>query len=72
MPFENPKTVENRVRRKAIRNGFGVRKSRRYVNGWDNVGEYMLIDASRNFCVLGSQYDASLQDIENYLDQPES
>ena len=64
-------TVENRVRRKAARNGYGIQKSRRYVDGWDNQGEYMLIDASQNFCILGPRYDATLDEIETWLDQPE-
>jgi hypothetical protein len=67
----NHKTVENRVRRKAARDGYGLRKSRRIVNGYDNDGEYMLVDASHNYCVLSPRYDASLDEIETWLDQPE-
>ena len=40
------------MRRKATREGYGIHKSRRYVDGWDNQGEYMLIDARQNLCVL--------------------
>ena len=65
------RTAENRVRRKAARNGYGIQKSRRYVDGWDNQGEYMLFDASQNLCVLGPRYDATLDEIETWLDQPE-
>jgi hypothetical protein len=72
MPTDtNHKTVQNRVRRKAARNGYGIRKSRCYVDGWDNQGEYMLFDVSRNFCVLGPRCDATLEEIEAWLDQPE-
>ena len=71
MHIDNPKAVEARVRRKAARDGYGVRKSRRYVDGWDNQGEYMLINASQNYCVLGPRYDATLGEIEEWLDQPE-
>ena len=60
-----------RVRRKATREGYGIHKSRRYVDGWDNQGEYMLVDASQNFCILGPRYDATLDEIETWLDQPE-
>jgi hypothetical protein len=31
----------------------------------------MLIDASQNLCVLGPRYDATLDEIETWLDQPE-
>ena len=71
MPTANPKTIESRVRRKAARSGYGVTKSRRYVDGWDNQGAYMLFDARQNLVVLGSKYDAALDEIEEWLDQPE-
>ena len=46
-------------------------KSRRYVDGWDNQGAYMLFDARQNLVVLGPRYDAALDEIEEWLDQPE-
>ena len=67
----NHKTVENRVRRRGARNGYFVQKSRRYVDGWDNQGEYMLVDASQNLVALGPRYDATLEEIEAWLGQPE-
>lgn len=62
--------TESSVRHKAIRRGYKVHKSRerKYVPHLDNHGEYMLVDAYRNLIVLGVRYDASLEDIEKYLE----
>jgi hypothetical protein len=60
---------ESRVRSMARRRGYLVRKSRErlHVPNLDNFGDYMLIDASTNFVVLGSRFNTSLADIETYL-----
>lgn len=63
----NPTTQESRVRRRARREGFMVRKSRAWPNYLDNHGEFMLVDPSYNIPVLGYRYDASLDDIEAFL-----
>ncbi|NOJ47834.1 hypothetical protein [Bradyrhizobium archetypum] len=34
----------------------------------DNIGEYMLVDTERNFVVLGERFNASLEQIAEYLD----
>jgi len=62
-------TEESQVRRLARRQGYSVHKPRqwKHVPNLDNFGEYMLTDASTNFVVLGSRFDASLADIEVYL-----
>ena len=60
-----PKTVEYRVRRKAARNGYGVTKSRRYVDGWDNQASTCCSMRAKTLCVLGSSYDATLDEIED-------
>ena len=59
---------ESRVRRKAKLLGFSVRKSRQreHVPNLDNFGAYMLVD-DHNCVVLGSKYDANLDDIERFL-----
>jgi hypothetical protein len=59
---------ESRVRRKGRSLGYQVRKSRewKHVPNLDNMGGYMLID-DRGFCMLGSRYDVSLDEIEDYL-----
>ncbi len=53
----------------ARRKGYVVRKSRQrnYVPNLDNHGYYMLLDAERNLIVLGSRFDATLGDIEQFL-----
>jgi hypothetical protein len=64
------RTQDNRVRRKGRSLGYQVRKSRewKHVPNLNNMGEYMLVD-NRGFCMLGSRYDASLDEIESYLDE---
>ena len=59
--------TENQVRRLAHKNGCMVRKSRSRTIHADNLGEYMLVDAGQNFLVLGARYDASLEDIADWL-----
>jgi len=55
---------ETRMRRKARRLGYIVRKSRkRNIAG---QGKFMLLD-SRRACVLGSWYNATLDEIEVFL-----
>ncbi len=55
---------ENRVRQLAARLGYRVMKSRQGIH-LDNFGEYQLVD--RNGVVFGSRFDASLDQIEEYL-----
>jgi hypothetical protein len=59
--------LENRVRRKAGRIGWRVCKSRQQQH-CDNHGEFQLVD-DNNTVVLGDRYDASLDEIESYLDE---
>jgi len=65
--METDKTHKHRVRAKAKRNGHTVGKSRSRPNVY-NRGLFMLAD-DRNHIVLGGQYDASLEQIEEYLDR---
>jgi hypothetical protein len=60
------KKLENRLRKLAHRRGYRIQKSRRQVD-MDNFGEYMLIDIRFNAAILGSRYDATLDDIEEFL-----
>jgi hypothetical protein len=59
---------ESCLRRKAKRRGYAIYKSRerKHVPHSNNFGEYMLVDDRRGV-VLGDKYDASLDDIEDYL-----
>jgi hypothetical protein len=63
---ERQKSLESRVRRKAGRRRHAIYKSRDRSTHYNNHGEYMLAD-SNNYVVLGSNYDASLGEIEEYL-----
>ncbi len=59
---------EAKLRRLAKRRGYLIRKDRaRSING-DHFGDYMVVDADRNFIVLGSRFDATLDDIEEWLE----
>lgn len=65
------KVRENRLRRKAERQGLKLAKSRRRdPNAWD-YGTYMLVDARTNGLVMpdvaGRAYGYSLDEIEEYL-----
>ena len=57
---------ETTVRARAARQGYALRKSRARIS-FDNHGEYMLIDAERNFVVLGERFNATLEDIQTFL-----
>jgi hypothetical protein len=69
----NEKVLENRVRRKAARLGCRVIKSRqwKHVPNLYNNGEYMLLD-NRGFPLGGHAYNASLEEIEDWLDPVEA
>lgn len=57
---------EPAVRRRVERAGYVMRKSRHEI-GFDNWGEFRLIDAETNVVVLGSQFDASLVQIAEFI-----
>ena len=61
------KRFESRIRRLAKRNGYFVRKSRAWNIHADDLGEYMLVDAHCNTVVRGERFDASLEEIEEFL-----
>lgn len=50
------KSNEAKARRLARRLGMYVTKSRQQIS-MDNLGDFMLVDASRNFVVGGSRFD---------------
>jgi hypothetical protein len=72
MVTTNETRQESRVRSLARRRGYVVRKSRQWKNvpNVDNCGAYRLIDTEINGIVLGSRYDATLDDIEQWLTEP--
>ncbi len=64
MPHEDTPS-ESRVQRLAQWRGLRVIKSPTGFS-FDNDGEYRLVD-ERNFCVLGAQNGATLDEIVDYL-----
>jgi hypothetical protein len=60
---------ESTVRRRAAKLGYRIEKSkqRKHVPNLDNHGEYMLIENQRNFVVFGERYDATLEEINDWL-----
>ena len=58
---------ESAIRRKAKRYGYFVRKSHERTFHSNNLGEYMLLDVQHNVPILGWDYDASLEDIAEFL-----
>lgn len=59
--------TEDSVRRLARRNGYRLKKSSSQDLS-KNQGEYMLVNG-RNLCVLGSCYDADLDQIAAFLSE---
>jgi hypothetical protein len=60
---------ESAIRGRAKRAGYVIRKSRewKHVPNIDNYGQYSLIDAYTNCVVLGARFDASLEQIDDFL-----
>jgi hypothetical protein len=58
---------ESAVRARANTRGYRVCKSRERSMHFNNHGKYMLLDSYRGAVVLGSSYDASLEQIADYL-----
>ena len=57
---------ESTVRSQAKRAGYVLRKSRKHSLDSSNHGQFMLVD-DRNAVALGSYFDASLEDVLDYL-----
>jgi hypothetical protein len=58
--------IESALRARAHRLGYSIRKSRSAVDE-DNLGKYALVKDDGNDIVLGERFDASLEDIAEYL-----
>jgi hypothetical protein len=65
------KSTETKARRLAHRLGLYVTKSRRMIS-MDNLGDFMLVDASRNFVVGGNRYDWTAEDVIEYCRELEA
>ena len=55
-----------RLRRLARRGGYSLHKSRAGFSA-DNLGDFMVVDDSRNFIVAGERFDMTLDDVEEWL-----
>jgi hypothetical protein len=67
-PVYRKATTESAVRSRAKRANYVVRKSRSHVISSVNRGKFMLMNI-RNCIVLGERFNASLEDIAEYLDR---
>ncbi|WP_440408717.1 hypothetical protein [Neorhizobium petrolearium] len=61
------KPLEMRLRRFAGQLGYRIAKSRARSIHATNHGEFMLIENVGNFAVMGSNYDATLEGLEQFL-----
>jgi hypothetical protein len=64
--MDSEKNRESRLRKRAIRMGLGIKKSRSMIS-LDNHGGFMVIDLNRKLILAGQRFDLSLDDVEAYL-----
>jgi len=60
-------TNESVLRARARKLGYSIHKSRLRSINEDNLGKYALVKEDNRSVVLGERFDASLEDIEEYL-----
>jgi hypothetical protein len=59
---------EKALRARARKLGYAIHKSRSRSIHEDNLGRYALVKEDSNLVVLGERFDASLEEIAEYLD----
>jgi hypothetical protein len=59
---------ESTLRARARKLGYTIHKSRSRTIHEDNLGRYALVKEDSNRVVLGERFDASLEEIAEYLD----
>ena len=59
--------TESTLRVRARKLGYVIRKSRSRSIHEDNLGQYALVNESNNEVVLGERFDATLEEIAEYL-----
>ena len=59
---------ESTLRARARKLGYAIHKSRSRSINEDNLGKYALVREDSNSVVLGERFDASLEEIAEYLD----
>jgi hypothetical protein len=60
-------TTESALRARARKLGYAIHKSRSRSIHEDNLGEYALVKEAGNQVVLGERFDATLEQIAEYL-----
>ena len=60
-------TNESVLRARARKLGYSIHKSRLRSINEDNLGKYALVKEDNRSVVLGERFDASLEEIEEYL-----
>lgn len=63
---KNTKSRENRVRRQLAKQGYRLCKSRTGGVYLNNLGGYMIVNANYNIVVAGSNFELSLEDVEQF------
>jgi hypothetical protein len=58
---------ESALRARARKLGYAIHKSRSRSIHEDNLGKYALVKEDSNYVVLGERFDASLEEIAEYL-----
>jgi hypothetical protein len=61
-------TKESALRARARKLGYAIHKSRSRSIHEDNLGNYALVKEDSNEVVLGERFDATLEQIADYLD----
>lgn len=61
------KTMESRIRTQLQRYGYELRKSRGPISPND-LGGYMVVKTDSNAVVLGNRYNATLEDIIEWIE----
>jgi hypothetical protein len=59
--------MESALRTRARKLGYAIHKSRSRSIHEDNLGKYALVKEDSNYVVLGERFDASLEEIAEYL-----
>jgi hypothetical protein len=60
---------EDRVRRIAKRQGYALHKDKAGVWSFNHQGGWQIVDAERNWLVVGERFELSLDDVEQWLGQ---
>lgn len=60
-------TSESALRARARKLGYSIHKSRSRSVDEDNFGKFALVKEDNNNVVLGERFDASLEEIADYL-----